>query len=98
MTGPLACERFDLDRAWIVDPRVSLRPKSFGALAYHFGTRQLSFLKSRTLLSVVAGLGDHLRGWAACEAVGVTPAALPAYEAALTRLASMGVICQREAR
>ena len=43
----------------MVHPQVSLRPESFGALAYHFGTRRLSFLKSRTLLDVVESLADQ---------------------------------------
>ena len=47
---------FDLDRAWRVDPRVSMRPEPFGALLYHFGTRRLSFLKDRRLLEVVQRL------------------------------------------
>ena len=42
-------------------PTLGLAPQvapsePFGALAYHFGTRRLSFLKSRTLLAVVEGL------------------------------------------
>jgi mycofactocin biosynthesis protein MftB len=36
-----------------VHPRVSIRPEPFGALLYHFGTRQLSFLKDRMLLDAV---------------------------------------------
>jgi mycofactocin biosynthesis protein MftB len=98
LTGSRVSERFDLDRAWMVDPRVALRYESFGALAYHFGTRQLSFLKSRMLLSVVEGLGDHPTGRAACEAIGVAPAQMPAYEAALTRLAATGMIRERDAQ
>jgi len=38
---------------------VSVRPEPFGALLYHFGTRQLSFLKDTTLLAVLqAGRRD----------------------------------------
>ncbi len=44
---------FDLDRPLALDGRVALRPEPFGALAYHFGTRRLSFLKTRKLLAVV---------------------------------------------
>ena len=45
--------------AWALDRQVALRPEPFGALAYHFGTRRLSFLKSRTLLAVVQALGEQ---------------------------------------
>ncbi len=56
---------------WTLHPQVSLRPESFGALAYHFGTRRLSFLKSRTLLAVVESLADQPTGHDACRAAGV---------------------------
>lgn len=42
-----------LDSVVAVHPRVSIRPEPFGALLYHFSTRQLSFLKDRALLEVV---------------------------------------------
>ena len=62
---------FDLERGWTLDPQVALRPEPFGALAYHFGTRRLSFLKSRTLLSVVESLSEQPSARAACAAAGV---------------------------
>jgi putative mycofactocin binding protein MftB len=76
---------------------VSLRPESFGALAYHFGTRRLSFLKSRTLLAVVESLAEQPTGHDACRAAGVTTAEWGAYERALATLARSGMICEREA-
>ena len=86
---------FDLDRPWAVHPQVALRPERFGALAYHFGTRRLSFLKSRMLLAVVEGLASHPSGRAACVAAGVRDADLPAYRRALATLAASGLIRQR---
>ncbi|HEY6785732.1 MAG TPA: mycofactocin biosynthesis chaperone MftB, partial [Trebonia sp.] len=62
---------FDLDRAWRVDEKVSMRPEPFGALLYHFGTRRLSFLKNQTVLAVVRSLADHPSARAACAAAGV---------------------------
>jgi len=53
-TEPVA--PFDLDAPWRLDAQVRIRPEAFGALLYHFGTRQLSFLKSPLLLEVVRGL------------------------------------------
>ena len=35
-----------LDEAWALSPSVALRPEPFGALAYHFGNRRLTFLKN----------------------------------------------------
>jgi putative mycofactocin binding protein MftB len=76
---------------------VSLRPESFGALAYHFGTRRLSFLKSRTLLAVVTSLADQPSGLDACRAAGVADTELADYERALGTLAATGMICERVA-
>jgi mycofactocin radical SAM maturase len=38
----------ELRRAAGLDPDAELRPERFGALAYHFGTRRLSFVRPRT--------------------------------------------------
>lgn len=61
----------DLDTRWALHPRVSLRPESFGALLYHFGTRKLSFLKSRDLVDVVQSLPAHASVRDALRAKGV---------------------------
>jgi mycofactocin biosynthesis protein MftB len=83
---------FDLERAWALAPQVALRPEPFGALAYHFGTRRLSFLKSRRLLAVVEGLAAAPSARAACAAAGVSEAEMPRYARALETLADSGMI------
>ena len=83
---------FDLERGWALHPQVALRPEPFGALAYHFGTRRLSFLKSRTLLAVVQQLEAQPSARAACEAAGVPDDQLPSYTKALQTLADTGMI------
>jgi putative mycofactocin binding protein MftB len=83
---------FDLERGWALHPQVALRPEPFGALAYHFGTRRLSFLKSRTLLAVVQELAEQPSARAACEAAGVPADQLPSYTKALATLAETGMI------
>jgi mycofactocin biosynthesis protein MftB len=93
MTTP----EFELDRGWRLADGVALRPERFGALAYHFGTRRLSFLKSRKLLSVVESLADQPTGRDACAAAGVDEAELPAYTRALATLAETGMITARRA-
>ena len=50
---------FDPDVAWRLSSEVALRPESFGALAYHFGNRKLSFLKTPRLVEVVRELAEH---------------------------------------
>jgi mycofactocin biosynthesis protein MftB len=91
-----AAKAFDLDRAWALDRRVALRPEPFGALAYHFGTRRLSFLKTNKLLGVVERLAREPSARAACAAAGVTEAELPAYERALASLAAKDMISGRD--
>jgi putative mycofactocin binding protein MftB len=65
---------------------VALRPEPFGALAYHFGNRRLTFLKRPELLSLVQSFDGH-RSMREC----LSDAEIPegqwgAYLAALTSL------------
>ena len=87
----------DLDRPWSLHPQVSVRPEPFGALLYHFGTRKLSFLKDRRLLTVVQSLGDAPDARQACAAAGVGDADLATYRSALTTLAASSMLVERAA-
>jgi mycofactocin biosynthesis protein MftB len=86
---------FDPRLPYRASPRVALRPEPFGALVYHFGTRRLSFLKTRRLLDVVEGLERHGSADAALDAAGVGAAERPAYVRALAGLAANGTIEER---
>jgi mycofactocin biosynthesis protein MftB len=88
----LAVVAFDPSRAWRLHPQVAVRPESFGALLYHFGTRKLSFLKDRTILAVVQSLADHPDAAAACRAAGVEDAHSGPYLHALGVLASSNML------
>lgn len=69
-----------------VHPRVSIRPEPFGALLYHFGTRQLSFLKDRLLLDAVRACdGTRTLAEAFAEA-GVPDAQTERYRRAMDTL------------
>ncbi|HEY1732877.1 MAG TPA: mycofactocin radical SAM maturase, partial [Acidimicrobiales bacterium] len=81
-----------LRRSWQLSPELALRPESFGALAYHFGTRRLSFLKSPQLVTVVRSLADHPTALDACRAAGVADSDLDRYGDALRTLAGTGTI------
>ncbi|MGP0032567.1 MAG: mycofactocin biosynthesis chaperone MftB [Acidimicrobiales bacterium] len=82
---------FDPARAWRLHPQVALRDESFGALAYHYGTRRLLFLKSPTLVQLVSSLEGFDSADAALAALVPEPAR-PRYRRALARLASSEVI------
>jgi putative mycofactocin binding protein MftB len=74
---------------------VALRPEPFGALAYHFGNRRLTFLKSPELVALVRDLGRHDSVSAALDAQEVGAAQRPAYLRALAMLESSEVIGAR---
>ncbi|OBF09499.1 mycofactocin system protein MftB [Mycobacterium sp. 852002-10029_SCH5224772] len=87
---------FDPDRGWRLHPQVAVRPEPFGALLYHFGTRKLSFLKNRTILTVVQSLADHPDVRAACRAAGVGDAGQGPYLHALGVLVDSNMLVPRD--
>lgn len=54
-----ASSAFDPDAPARLHPDVALRDERFGALAYHYGTRRLVFVKSRALVDVLRDLDAH---------------------------------------
>ncbi len=85
---------FDAEGPWRLHPQVALRNESFGALAYHYGTRRLLFLKSPLLVELVAALDRYPSATAAVEAI-VPVAHRTRYRRALARLAASEVIDAR---
>jgi mycofactocin biosynthesis protein MftB len=83
---------FDPDHAWRLHSQVAVRPESFGALLYHFGTRKLSFLKNRTILAVVQSLADHPDVRSALRAAGVEDSLQGPYVHALGVLAGSNML------
>jgi putative mycofactocin binding protein MftB len=69
-----------------LDPDVALRPEPFGALAYHYGSRRLTFLRSPLLAELVRRLGDFGSVDAALDEL-VPEAQHPAFRKALGSLA-----------
>ncbi len=82
---------FDPESGWRVHPQIALRDESFGALAYHFGTRRLMFLKSRILVDLVTALAQYDTAQSAIDALIPQPER-PTYLRALARLAASEVI------
>jgi mycofactocin biosynthesis protein MftB len=81
--------------AYVLDPQVAIRPEPFGALAYHYGTRRLTFLRDPALVTVVREVGEHGTVDDALEAVGVDRARWPSFRKALASLADAGVLHAR---
>ena len=75
-----------LDDVLELHPSVSLRPERFGALAYSFDTRKLSFLKHPDLVRVVESLDGSRTVEAALEQAGVAPARWGSFRTALDTL------------
>jgi len=91
----LLSDAFDPARPYEVDPRVAIRPEPFGALAYHYGNRRLTFLRDAALVPLVRGLGDHPSVDDALEAAGIDRARRPSFRKALQALAASEVIRAR---
>ena len=83
---------FDPEKRWQLSDRVALRPEPFGALAYHFGNRRLTFLKTPLLVTVVRSLAEQPSARAAVVAAGVSEREQPQYERALAALADAEVL------
>ncbi|WP_415974000.1 mycofactocin biosynthesis chaperone MftB [Rhodococcus sp. 077-4] len=88
----LDLDSLDLDVRWVLHPQVALRPESFGALLYHFGTRKLSFLKNRTIVEIITSFPDHPDMRSAIAAAGITESASAPYVGALATLADSNMI------
>lgn len=84
----------DPSGCWRLHPQVAIRPEPFGALLYHFGTRKLSFLKNRTILSVVESLDGQADIRSALTAAGVDSEHEAPYLHALGVLAASNMLIE----
>ena len=73
-------------RALAMHPQVALRPEPFGALAYHYDTRRLVFLKHPDVVRVVRALDSNATVGDALDACDIAEHRRPAFERALTSL------------
>ena len=82
-------------RPLALHPQVALRPEPFGALAYHYDTRRLVFLKHPDVVRVVSALADHPTVAATLVACGIEPRRWPSFERALTSLLASEILHDR---
>jgi len=75
-----------LDERLQLSPSVSLRPEPFGALAYHFGNRRLTFLKRPELVEVVSALDGRRTLRQVLTECKIPGWQWPAYDATIERL------------
>jgi len=74
---------------------VALRREPFGALAYHFGNRRLTFVRSVELVELLERLGEHRSVTAALDSLGVADSRRPSIGRALAALERSEVIRER---
>jgi len=84
-----------LERRLELHPRVAVRPEPFGALAYHYGTRRLVFLRHPDVVHVVESLGDHESLEATLRACDVAESRWPSFVSAIASLHAAEVIRER---
>jgi len=87
---------FDPDLGWRLHHQVAVRPESFGALLYHFGPRQLSFLTTRTTVEVVNSLDEQPDARAALRAAGIGDQQQAPYLHALSVLVASKMLVRKE--
>ena len=84
-----------VDRALELAPRVALRPEPFGALAYHYDTRRLVFLKDRDLVRVVEALASQPTLGAAFDGCQIAERRRPAFGRAIAGLIESEMVRER---
>ncbi|GAC1535451.1 MAG: mycofactocin biosynthesis chaperone MftB [Acidimicrobiales bacterium] len=90
-----AVAAFDAGRPYHLDPQVAIRPEPFGALAYHYGNRRLTFVRATELVSLLRELGSYDSVDDALAASSIAPGRWPAFREALASLARSEVIRAR---
>ncbi len=71
---------------------MALRPEPFGALAYHYGTRRLVFLRHPDLVTVVRSLDGATTLTEALTAAGVDERRWTAFARAVAELRDSGML------
>ena len=84
-----------VSRALALHPQVALRPEPFGALAYHYDTRRLVFLKHPDVVRVVEALADHASVADTLVACGIDRRRWPSFERALGSLVASEMLHDR---
>ena len=84
-----------LDSSLDLHPQVALRHEPFGALAYHYDTRKLVFLKHPDVVRFVRSLADHATVADALAACKIDKRRWPSFDKALTSLYESEMLHER---
>jgi putative mycofactocin binding protein MftB len=84
-----------LDLPLELDPQVVIRPEPFGALAYHYGTRRLVFMKHRDVVAVAHALDQHPSLGAALQACNIAESRWPSFTKAFASLSESEIVRER---
>lgn len=76
---------------------VAVRPEPFGALAYHYDTRKLIFLRHPDVVRVVESLRDHDTVADTLRACDIAETRWPSFATAIESLAASGLLVERTA-
>lgn len=85
----------DLTQPYRLHPKVALRPEKFGALAYHYDTRRLAFLKSQLLVDAVKALEAAPDAATVVDGLGLSPAKRQVVVRAMSQLLELGILAPR---
>ena len=85
-----------LDTPLELDPQVALRPEPFGALAYHYGTRRLVFVKHHDVVEVARQLAAHPSLSATLRACGIAESRWPSFVKAFANLNQSEIVRERQ--
>lgn len=96
MKAPDAATEALLATRLSLHPRVALRPEPFGALAYHYDTRRLVFLKHPDVVAVVRELGSQPTVAATLDACSIGDERRPAFLVALRSLVESNIVMENE--
>ena len=95
-TGPAAVVTVQSHDVLRLAQGVSLRPERFGALAYSFETRKLSFLKHPELVRVVESMDGRRSVDQVLDHIGVAPERRRSFLRALATLESSQMLVRAE--
>jgi putative mycofactocin binding protein MftB len=84
-----------LGRVLVLDDQVAVRPEPFGALAYHYGTRRLVFLKHPDIVRVARALAQHGSVADTLTACGIAPHRHRSFARAIAALIDSGMLRDR---